>query len=262
VLFSQPELAAFIAARFAPVWQKVRAAPQVSVDFGGGRVVRRTLHGNVATWILDQDGFVLDVIGGVYAPAAYRERLEEALRLHGLVRPRHPRLLEQAAVRFADYHARQRDALARSGAPLFLRSQGVTKAGVERWALVAMGDGRDDHDAAGAGNRHGPALRALLAARPSGAPVPAAPASDLAKRLIERAPRVASGVDALPLEADVRFNETARRGTIHAILAETGLVRFDPALTSRVYREALHCDLDDPYLGLGTLLFAGYPFAR
>jgi hypothetical protein len=29
-----------------------------------------------------------------------------------------------------------------------------------------------------------------------------------------------------------------------------------------VYREALHCDVDDPYLGLADLLFRQYPFAQ
>ena len=34
------------------------------------------------------------------------------------------------------------------------------------------------------------------------------------------------------------------------------------ALVQRVYREALHCALADPWLGLGPLLFGSYPFER
>ena len=34
------------------------------------------------------------------------------------------------------------------------------------------------------------------------------------------------------------------------------------ALTKWLYKEVLHADLDDPYLGLGPALFASYPFAK
>jgi hypothetical protein len=29
-----------------------------------------------------------------------------------------------------------------------------------------------------------------------------------------------------------------------------------------MYKEVLNADLDDPYLGLGRVLFANYPFAK
>jgi hypothetical protein len=258
VLFSQPALAEFIGAHFEPVWQKVREAPQVRVDFGGGNVVRRTLHGNIATWILDGDGYVMDVIGGVYTPAAYRARLDEALRLVRHVRPRHPRWDKYAPQVFATYHGRQANALAQHGLPLHLRSQGVNKAGVERWALVAMGNGVDAEEAASSGDARTTALHRLIA---PAAPAPVALA-DITKRVVERAPRAAAALDTLPLDADVKLNETVRREAIHRILAEVGLVQLDAALTARVYRDALHCDIDDPYLGLADLLFRQYPFAQ
>jgi hypothetical protein len=33
-------------------------------------------------------------------------------------------------------------------------------------------------------------------------------------------------------------------------------------VTRPLYRDVLHADLDDPYLGLGQALFGTYPFAR
>jgi hypothetical protein len=63
------------------------------------------------------------------------------------------------------------------------------------------------------------------------------------------------------LAEDTRQNETGRRRQIHEMLAGAGL-RKPEALTKRLYKEVLHADLDDPYLGLGTTLFAHYPFAR
>jgi len=51
------------------------------------------------------------------------------------------------------------------------------------------------------------------------------------------------------------------RDPLHELLAGTGLVK-PAALTKRLYKDVLHFDLDDPYLGLGDLLFGNYPFAK
>jgi hypothetical protein len=63
------------------------------------------------------------------------------------------------------------------------------------------------------------------------------------------------------LSEDTRLNETVRRRQIHEMLANAGLVKPDQ-VKKRIYKEVLHADLEDPYLGLGNLLFANYPFAR
>jgi hypothetical protein len=61
------------------------------------------------------------------------------------------------------------------------------------------------------------------------------------------------------LAEDTRINESARREQIHEMLAGKASVR--PAQVMKwLYREVLHADLDDPYLGLGNVLFANYPF--
>jgi hypothetical protein len=63
------------------------------------------------------------------------------------------------------------------------------------------------------------------------------------------------------LEEDTRLNERTRRLQIHELLARTGLVKPEQVLRP-IYKEVLHADLDDPYLGLGEVLFAKYPFAK
>ena len=62
------------------------------------------------------------------------------------------------------------------------------------------------------------------------------------------------------LAQDTFLNETAHRRQIHELLCEKGLVRPDK-ITKPIYKDVLHADLDDPYLGLGSVLFANYPFA-
>ena len=56
------------------------------------------------------------------------------------------------------------------------------------------------------------------------------------------------------LLADTRANEKERRPALHTLLLDAGPSR--PAdVERRVYREILHADLDDPWLGLGEALF-------
>ncbi|HMP61494.1 MAG TPA: hypothetical protein PKD86_19295, partial [Gemmatales bacterium] len=55
------------------------------------------------------------------------------------------------------------------------------------------------------------------------------------------------------LAADTQHNEGRRRRAVHELLAEVGPVRPE-AITRRLYKEILGTDLDDPYLGLGTIL--------
>jgi hypothetical protein len=45
------------------------------------------------------------------------------------------------------------------------------------------------------------------------------------------------------------------------MLAEVGMIKPD-AIVKWLYKDVLHADLDDPYLGLGDVLFKNYPFAE
>ena len=63
------------------------------------------------------------------------------------------------------------------------------------------------------------------------------------------------------LAEDTRLNETTRRGQIHDMLAATGKVP-STKITRPIYKDVLHADLDDPYLGLGKMLSESYPFGR
>ncbi len=86
MLFSQPELAAFLSEHFECAWQSLRPVPRVTIDFGGGHVLRRTLNGNVATWLCTPEGWALDVVPGLTDVAGFRRRAEEALALHRRLR--------------------------------------------------------------------------------------------------------------------------------------------------------------------------------
>jgi len=82
VLFSNETVASVIDKQFEPVWVSLRPVPRVTIDFGNGNVIRRTLHGNVATWICAADGTALDVIPGVYEPETWLRELHALIRVN------------------------------------------------------------------------------------------------------------------------------------------------------------------------------------
>jgi len=61
------------------------------------------------------------------------------------------------------------------------------------------------------------------------------------------------------LASDTQINERQRRLQIHRHLLKSGL-KPPATLKTWLYREVLHADLDDPYLGLKHVLFDNYPF--
>lgn len=77
MLFSNTKVSSFINDHFEPVWETVRAVPTVTIDFGGGKVVKRTLHGNIATYVCTADGYVVDLLPGIYEPNTYVARLAD-----------------------------------------------------------------------------------------------------------------------------------------------------------------------------------------
>ena len=78
MLFAHPDVRAFIAAHFVPAWESVRAVPTVTIDFGGGRILKRTVNGNVATYICAPDGRVVDILPGLSTPEAFLQDLRSA----------------------------------------------------------------------------------------------------------------------------------------------------------------------------------------
>jgi hypothetical protein len=81
-LYSHPEVARWLRSNFVLHWSSERPVPKVTVDFGDGRVLQRTVTGNSAHYVLDAEGRPIDVVPGLYGPDAFRDALEESLELH------------------------------------------------------------------------------------------------------------------------------------------------------------------------------------
>jgi hypothetical protein len=59
-------------------WQSVRPVPKITIDFGDGRVVERTITGNSIHYVLDAGGRVIDAIPGLYGPKSFIQKLSDA----------------------------------------------------------------------------------------------------------------------------------------------------------------------------------------
>ena len=91
-LYANQDVSRFLRERFVLYWSSERPVPRVTIDYGDGRRLERTTTGNSAHYVLDEDGNVLDVLPGLYAPTAFRRELEGSLalaaRVRGTARPR------------------------------------------------------------------------------------------------------------------------------------------------------------------------------
>jgi hypothetical protein len=80
VLYPNAEVARFLGDHFILHWKSVRPAPRVTIDFGDGRVLERTITGNSIHYVLDGDGRVVDALPGLYGPSAFLAELQIAER--------------------------------------------------------------------------------------------------------------------------------------------------------------------------------------
>jgi len=217
VLFSREDVSAFINQHFEPAWEMVRPVPIIRIDFGNGRTATRTLRGNIASYVCGVDGNVVDVLPGIYTPTAFTT---------ALVMPRDlARDLERfdaadGLARLRDHHRARAQNLRAPARPA--RAVDVGKVAIE----VVVAD--------------------VTLRQPS--------ATNRNETTPPRPRTAAELAGWQPLVEDTRINETQRRLQIHDRLASSERVRPDQ-LKRWLYRDVLHADLDDPYMGLGGDFF-------
>ncbi|MBD2039505.1 hypothetical protein [Microcoleus sp. FACHB-672] len=76
-LYPNAEVSNILRDRFVLHWESVRPAPRVTIDFGDGRRLERTLTGNSIHYILDTDGRPVDALPGLYGPQAFVKHLSK-----------------------------------------------------------------------------------------------------------------------------------------------------------------------------------------
>ncbi|MEW6733604.1 MAG: hypothetical protein AB1489_19905 [Acidobacteriota bacterium] len=77
-LYANPEVAQMLRERFILHWKSVRPVPKITIDFGDGRKIERTITGNSIHYILDANGQPIDALPGLYGPQTFLQGLARA----------------------------------------------------------------------------------------------------------------------------------------------------------------------------------------
>ena len=78
VLYANSSVSAVMRDRFVLHWESVRPVPVITIDFGDGRKLERTITGNSIHYVLDSKGSVIEAFPGLYGPKAFERNLAEA----------------------------------------------------------------------------------------------------------------------------------------------------------------------------------------
>jgi hypothetical protein len=268
VLLSDTRVVRFVNENFVPCWQSVRPVPQVTIDFGNGRKLHRTLAGNTVIEICLPDGRVVDSFPGIYLP---EDLLGEARESLELVRQLNPAMSEAAVASTVIAWHRAR-ALA---PPLIPVPISINKSAVQSPLLRAL---RLDPKQ--------PSTTDLLARELGRNPVamsePTDPKAALARisRQLEDISEQPSTVEQLrqrflllpegarpspaelgqmALRVDSRTNVNRVRPAVHLLFATYDRLPRGTECREAVFKQLLHVPVDDPYLGLTGALVPGTP---
>lgn len=77
-LYANYDVAGYLKKHFVLVWTSERPVPLITIDFGDGRKIERTITGNSAHYILDSNGLVVDALPGLYGPGTFLKELKLA----------------------------------------------------------------------------------------------------------------------------------------------------------------------------------------
>ena len=84
ILYPNAEISKYLQENYVLHWKSVRPAPKVTIDFGDGRKIERTLTGNSIHYILDTDGKIIDALPGLYSPQSFLKYLRKSAEIKRL----------------------------------------------------------------------------------------------------------------------------------------------------------------------------------
>lgn len=77
-LYANQGVSDYLRNNFILHWKSVRPVPKVTIDFGDGRKLERTVTGNSIHYILNSEGQVVDALPGLYGAKAFLRELRRA----------------------------------------------------------------------------------------------------------------------------------------------------------------------------------------
>lgn len=78
ILYPNAQISKYLSENYILHWKSVRPAPKVTIDFGDGRKIERTITGNSIHYTLDENGNIIDALPGLYNPQEFLQFLSES----------------------------------------------------------------------------------------------------------------------------------------------------------------------------------------
>lgn len=250
MLLSDETTAEWLSANFVLSWEMVREPAKVSIDFGSGKKLERTLAGNTAFYLTTSDGTVFDVFPGVYSPQHFKSEVEKSMPLWNQVKavPARDRAKVVRDWHIASLSTRITAERARvSGGKAFIESPILKALGVEqlRW------------NEGGAEAKPNTTF-AMYAMQFEDVSKFGASAINMRDRLLNNEKLSEEDKQRRIVDMDSRTNVISVRPAVHLMFRDVVKGTVKPSdLTKTVYGQILHIDIDDPYLGLADNLLPG-----
>jgi hypothetical protein len=257
-----------VSSNFVACWQTVRPVPLVTIQFGDGRTLKRTLGGNTVIEVCLPDGRVVDSFPGVYVPEDFLAEARQSLefvrtlspaptdaalkqeviawhkaRLREMGPARVAISLEKSMVESPLLRALRANPTIRPTTDLLVRELGR--------APVILGDEADYREAF---------------TRISGLMEDVSKQPATVEQLRQRLLFLPDGHRPTPeqlgemaLRIDSRTNINWVRPAVHLLFAALDHLPGDRECRDLVFRQLLHIPIDDPYLGLADALVPGTP---
>jgi hypothetical protein len=251
VLLSDPQVVRFLSTEVVPCWETVRPAAKVTIDFGDGRTLKRTLMGNTVLSLCLPDGSAVDAFPGVYTPSDFLSETRkslEFLRKCGDV-------ISSAQVR--DWHKEQITEAIKSEK---IRTT-LSKRVVESPLLKALGMSAE-RVLASAQNQPPKPIDPTANPKSAFAAVSAKiedvskqPASaEQIRAAYANAPKekqpTPEQLGKMAVEMDSRNNVALVRPAVHLLFATYDALPTPRDCRDVIFKQLLHVPIDDPYLGL------------
>lgn len=122
ILYTDPKISKYLRENYILHWRSVRPAPRITIDFGDGRKIERTITGNSIHYIIDADANIIEAIPGLYSPESflgYLTRANEAYRSARMLSP------DQRALAYMKYRKTGFDRISKD------RARAIATSGVK-----------------------------------------------------------------------------------------------------------------------------------
>jgi hypothetical protein len=251
-LYPNAQVSAYLRDHFILHWKSVRPVPKVTIDFGDGRRLERTITGNSIHYILDSEGRIIDALPGLYGTQAFLSGLQQA---EAIAKQSSTLAANERGQLLHEYHCARAAALesdwSRDLATVHSSPSGL-KPAITPAVYVQLASASDDSTWVSMAALHETRLdqssRALfLAKAPSAISAGRLTASKIA--IENPVLRQLRNLEHTISEDTVR-NEYLFHSKIHEWLAADATTQSLDAFNSKVYAELFLTPDSDPWLGL------------